>query len=77
MPLYDYECQDCRCIVEFLRPYSNNTIYETCSKCHGKFYERSNSLFKRVFNPTSTFVLGGGGWAKDNYNKSEKKKDKD
>lgn len=65
MPLFNYKCSSCDngvadVIVELP---SSETI--TCDKC--------GAMMERQF-PSSNFQLKGGGWAKDLYSSSAKKK---
>ncbi len=71
---YDYKCEDCGYIQEFITPFVDLTVLleEYCPKCMAIGNE-SVSVFTRIFSPSRNFILKGGGWAKDNYSKQSKK----
>ncbi len=61
MPLYVYKCMDCGKKVEILQAF--NDPQPTCEVCLCQM--------KKQIAMTS-FVLQGGGWAKDNYGLKDK-----
>jgi putative FmdB family regulatory protein len=58
MPIYIYECQECKSETEELQKFSDPPL-EKCPKC-GKL------ALKRKMG-ASSFHLKGGGWASDGY----------
>lgn len=59
MPVYTYECEECKERTEELQRISD-PVPETCPKCKQKgTLRRAMSL--------SNFQLKGSGWAKDGY----------
>lgn len=72
MPNYNYKCQDCGVVKEFIRNVSESVIQCVCYNCHHEHLGREN-IFKRVFSPPKSFILKGKGWSKDSYNKPSKK----
>ena len=64
MPIYEYECPECGNSAEliYISEKEANNGFVKCGKC-GKKMKRVVSL--------STFILKGGGWADDGYNKKE------
>jgi putative FmdB family regulatory protein len=65
MPIYEYICNSCKTITEFLQKSSEQTP-QKCINCNKK-----NTLIK-IISPTS-FLLKGGGWYKDLYSSTQKK----
>lgn len=61
MPTYIYQCED---HGEFEVTHSINECLEDCPKC--KEENKEPKKIKRLIAATS-FILNGGGWAKDNY----------
>ena len=61
MPIYEYECNICGNIIEKWENGSNGGM--SCSKC--------KNVMRRIISH-STFVLKGGGWYSEGYNKKEK-----
>lgn len=57
MPTYDYACEVCGNEEELEHSIKDEPEIK-CSKC--------NAVMKRCISKTS-FILQGGGWAKDNY----------
>ncbi len=57
MPLYEYECQQCRKHTEKIQKFSDPEI-TTCPHCGG--------ALKRVITAPA-FALKGGGWYADGY----------
>jgi putative FmdB family regulatory protein len=58
MPRYDYECKNCG-VVEI--EHSMNERATVCPKC-------LTGDIKRIISGSS-FILNGGGWYKDGYDK--------
>jgi putative FmdB family regulatory protein len=67
MPLFEYKCQDCEKVEEFLQKYSDPAP-ETCPGCGAE-----GALHKVV--SLSSFQLKGGGWYKDLYSSVPEGKD--
>lgn len=61
MPLYDYECEDCKITHEELVRFENGkpTRDIVCPNCQ--------KPSKRVTVSKANFVLKGKGWARDGY----------
>lgn len=62
MPTYEYECEKCKKVFEAEQKISDAPLstHEGGRKpCGGKV--------KRLISGSSSFVLKGGGWAKDGY----------
>ncbi len=57
MPVYEYRCSECDFEVELLQKISEGP--PKCCKCN-------KDSMKKLMSSTS-FVLNGRGWAKDNY----------
>jgi putative FmdB family regulatory protein len=57
MPIYEYECQNCRRITEYMQSISEQPKRE-CEHCGG--------ALEKLISP-SAFHLKGGGWYKDLY----------
>lgn len=60
MPAYDFKCPSCGSCHEKIKAISKCDEIEYCPKC-GK------EMVKQIGAPT--FVLNGGGWYKDSYQK--------
>lgn len=59
MPVYEYECPACKHVTEEIRPMpERDQKPPVCPKC-GQETSRKVSV--------ASFVLNGGGWAKDGY----------
>ncbi len=56
MPLYDYQCSNCKKVVE-VRHGFNDTYAEPCPACGGQF--------QRVFNPAPIVFKGSGFYITD------------
>ena len=70
--LYEYECQECGCVIEIQQKLTDNVLTEAmCPSC-GKV----TPVKKLISAPM--FFLKGDGWAKDSYGlkKHDKKKSK-
>lgn len=60
MPTYDYECEKCHKTFEADQKITEPPLKKCPEKsCKGEV--------KRLISGTSSFVLKGGGWAKDGY----------
>ncbi len=57
MPLYEYQCRDCRRLTEVIQRFSDDALTD-CSECGG-------TLEKVVSAPA--FHLKGSGWYKTDY----------
>jgi putative FmdB family regulatory protein len=62
MPVYEYECKDCKHQWEF--EHSIKIVMEHCPKCGKK-------SAKRLISGGTNFQLIGSGWSKDNYGSSK------
>lgn len=62
MPTYTYHCE---VHGEFEEMHSINDQLEECPKCKEEGLEAKKPT--RLISSGSTFILTGGGWAKDNY----------
>jgi len=62
MPIYEYECQNCKKHFEYTQGIKEPKK-ETCEECGGSL--------DRLISP-SGFVLKGGGWYKDLYSSTKK-----
>ena len=65
MPLYDFECKHCNSEIELFKKLDEKP--PKCSVC-------GRSMVRRM--STTTFILNGRNWAKDNYGLKAKKKGK-
>lgn len=62
MPIYNYQCPQCREETErMVRVDAPNPTCKVCSTPDKKVF------YERMFPKGTSFVLKGGGWAKDNY----------
>ena len=57
MPVYEYECEDCRKVFEVQQKMADNPL-ENCPECQGVV---------RKLMSMSSFQLKGGGWYADGY----------
>tara|TARA_R100000030_G_scaffold64434_1_gene49036 strand:- start:245 stop:430 length:186 start_codon:yes stop_codon:yes gene_type:complete len=60
MPLYVFKCEDCGVKVEVLQAFGDPK--PSCEKC-------SKDMKKQI--ALTSFVLKGGGWAKDGYGSTD------
>ncbi len=60
MPIYEYECQECKKVTEEWQSMSEEPL-TTCSACEGELKKLISS---------SSFQLKGGGWYADGYTSS-------
>ena len=58
MPIYEYECDECKEVVEAMQSFSDEPLTD-CPSCSGTLHK----LISR-----SSFHLKGGGWYSDGYN---------
>jgi len=63
MPIYVYECENCKSVREEIQKYSDDTLTD-CEECESK-----DTLYRLVV--MSSFQLKGGGWYRDGYTKKE------
>jgi putative FmdB family regulatory protein len=63
MPIYEYECTQCKKIVEELQKVSNGKNEKVCPICFGKM--------KKIISK-STFHLKGTGWYATDYKNKQK-----
>ncbi len=62
MPIYEYQCQSCHKVFEYMQRMSEDPKTE-CEECHG--------ALERIISQ-SAFHLKGGGWYKDLYSSTKK-----
>ena len=62
MPTYTYRCPINN---EFEETHSINTILEQCPKCQEEGLEPQKLV--RLISSGSSFILSGGGWAREGY----------
>jgi putative FmdB family regulatory protein len=62
MPTYTYKCEIHN---EFEQTHSIKEKLEICPKCEQENLEPQKVV--RLISGGTSFVLSGGGWAKDNY----------
>lgn len=60
MPIYVYECPNCKHRLEMLTMARDPDDAPYCPSC------KARPNMERVISP-STFILKGSGWAKDGY----------
>jgi putative FmdB family regulatory protein len=63
MPSYLYRCEECDTEIEITHSIKDEDVVKVCPECQ-------SDKFKRLIAAGSSFVLIGGGWARDNYSKS-------
>lgn len=61
MPVYEYECNLCNNVIEKTHGFTDVVVI--CPKC--------GATMNKIIS-SSTFILKGGGWYNDGYNKKEK-----
>jgi len=66
MPVYEYQCPNCKKIIERYRQM-NSTKNAVCVKC--------GCEAKKIIS-NSTFALKGGGWFASGYSKKDGNKEK-
>ena len=62
MPIYEYECQSCHKVFEYMQRMTEDRKTE-CEECKG--------ALERIISQ-SAFHLKGGGWYKDLYSSTKK-----
>ncbi|MDA8164723.1 MAG: zinc ribbon domain-containing protein [Desulfobacteraceae bacterium] len=60
MPIYEYECLQCKEVIEAVQKFSDAPM-TTCPHCSGELKKLISS---------SSFLLKGGGWYADGYSSS-------
>ena len=60
MPIYDFQCPNCKITFEKIVNNNKEIIFCNCG-----------TQAKIIFNPTSSFCLRGSGWGKDGYSKKK------
>lgn len=65
MPIYEYQCQSCDKVFEYMQRMSEDRK-TVCEECEGKL--------ERIISQ-SAFHLKGGGWYKDLYSSTKKDDD--
>ncbi len=63
MPIYEYQCEECKEELEVIQKVSDDPI-ETCPSCQNNTLKKKTSM--------SAFHLKGGGWYKDGYGGGKK-----
>jgi len=63
IPSYEFKCEKCNIVTEEYLPISSNVNNVKCWKCGGEAHKILSN---------STFVLKGGGWYNQGYNKEKK-----
>ena len=65
MPIYEYECLECRKKFEVMQRFNDKPL-ETCSQCGGRLQKLISQ---------SSFILKGNGWYVPDYARADKKKE--
>jgi putative FmdB family regulatory protein len=65
MPIYEYECLDCRKKFEVIQKFNDKPL-ETCSQCDGRLHKLISQ---------SSFILKGNGWYVTDYARADKKQE--
>ncbi len=65
MPVYEYECRECKKVFEVQQRISDDPLTQ-CPECEGEV--------KKIISMTS-FQLKGGGWYADGYSSASSAKD--
>jgi len=60
MPVYEYQCEKCKDVVEVLQKVSEDAV-EVCDKCGGKLSKQFNSM--------NFHLYGSGFYSTDNKRK--------
>jgi len=68
MPIYEYECELCRCHFEKRQRFYDEAV-ATCPECQGKA--------RRVLHPVPTIFKGSGFYITDNRKSNPGEKDKE
>lgn len=66
MPIYEYKCKSCGDVVEIIARVGDRPLTK-CRKCSG----RMEKLVSRA-----AFILKGGGWFNEGYNKGDSSESK-
>ena len=61
MPIYEYECPNCKRREEVTRKITDAEIKPNCSQ------RGCGEVMERVISASTSFILKGSGWAKDGY----------
>jgi len=69
MPTYTYECEFCKDRVELIQKISEKKN-PVCTRPDCNLPDGSQRVMETVMMPSS-FVLKGGGWAKDGYSSTK------
>jgi putative FmdB family regulatory protein len=64
VPLFEYRCDTCGSSIDLLVKHADDAVAPECGSC--------KTSMKRKIGRTS-FILNGGGWAKDGYGSSTPK----
>jgi predicted nucleic acid-binding Zn ribbon protein len=66
MAIRDYRCKNADCAREFEYFHAtSDDKHAQCSHCGTK--ETDESRHEKLFPKSTSFILKGGGWAKDRY----------
>lgn len=65
MPIYEYECEDCKHVFEELQKFSDPPV-EECPKCHKK-------AVRRLISPSAAHFKGSGWYVTDYKGKRKHK----
>ena len=63
MPLYEYECDSCKKILEIMQKFSDSPLTQ-CPECQGPV---------RKLMSLNSFALKGSGWYTTDYKRADKK----
>ena len=50
MPVYEYQCQECKKVFEFLQKISDEPLTQ-CEECEGKLEKSFNSMNFHLYGP--------------------------
>lgn len=70
MPIYEYSCGKCGSTKEITRGIKDPEVIPDCEKCSTYLFCGRIDIevkMQRVIGKGTSFVLKGGGWAKDGY----------
>jgi len=65
MPIYEYQCEECKHTFEMMRKITAEPLKE-CPECGGPVHKMVSS---------TSFILKGGGWYATEYGKNRPQKD--
>ena len=72
MPVYEYQCPSCNYECEVMQKFNDpSPICEFCSRGNPHDPDNDAHMVKQISH--SSFILKGGGWAKQGYSKKGKK----